>query len=58
VLNGLSGKSIGGKTYASQMPAFGSQLNDAQIAAAIHHERTSWKNHGPTVSPDQVRRDR
>jgi mono/diheme cytochrome c family protein len=58
VMHGLSGKLIGGKTYASQMPAFGAQLNDAQIAAVIDHERTSWGNHGPTVTPAQVTRDR
>ena len=29
-----------------------------QIAAVIDHERTSWGNHGPTVTPAQVTRDR
>lgn len=57
-LHGLSGKSIGGKSYAAQMPPFGSQLSDAQIAAVVDHERTSWGNHGPTVTPAQVTRDR
>ncbi|HLI95131.1 MAG TPA: c-type cytochrome [Candidatus Baltobacteraceae bacterium] len=58
VLHGLSGKTIGGKTYAAQMPAFGAQLTDAQIAAVIDHERTSWGNNGPTITPAQVTRDR
>jgi mono/diheme cytochrome c family protein len=58
VLRGLSGKAIGGRTYGAQMPAFGSQLSDAQIAAVVDHERTSWGNHGPTVSPTEVTRDR
>lgn len=58
VLHGLSGKSIGGTKYAAQMPAFGSQLSDEQIAAVVDHERTSWGNHGPTVTPAQVTRDR
>lgn len=58
VLHGLSGKVIGGAKYAAQMPAFGSQLSDAQIAAVVDHERTSWGNHGPTVTPAQVSRDR
>jgi mono/diheme cytochrome c family protein len=58
VLHGLSGKSIGGKTFAAQMPAFASQLSDDQIAAVIDHERTSWGNHGPTITPAQVSRDR
>lgn len=58
VLHGLSGATIGGTKYAAQMPAFGSQLSDAQIAAVVDHERTSWGNHGPTVTPAQVTRDR
>jgi cytochrome c oxidase cbb3-type subunit 2 len=37
------------------MPAFAAQLSDAQIAAAIDHERTSWGNHGPLVTPSQVK---
>lgn len=58
VLHGLSGKSINGKTYAAQMPAFAAQLSDAQIAAVVDHERTSWGNDGPTVTPAEVTKDR
>jgi len=58
VLHGLSGKIINATHYAAQMPSFGTQLNDAQIAAVVDHERTSWGNHGPTVTPAQVTRDR
>lgn len=58
VLKGLSGKAIAGKKFAAQMPAFGSQLSDAQIAAVIDHERTSWGNNAPTVTPGQVAKDR
>jgi len=58
VLNGLSNKTIGGTRFSTQMPAFGSQLSDAEIAAVIDHERTSWGNHGPLVTPEEVRRDR
>jgi mono/diheme cytochrome c family protein len=58
VLHGLSGKAIGGKSYAAQMPAFASQLSDAQIAAVVDHERTSWGNDGPTVTPAEVTKDR
>ncbi|MBV8639378.1 MAG: c-type cytochrome [Candidatus Eremiobacteraeota bacterium] len=57
VLKGLSGKTIAGTHYSAQMPAF-SQLTDAQIAAVIDHERTSWGNHGPLVTPDTVKKDR
>jgi mono/diheme cytochrome c family protein len=58
VLNGLSGAVIDGTHYTSQMPAFKSQLTDAQIAAVIDHERTSWGNHGPVVTPGQVHAER
>lgn len=50
VLHGLNGKTIGGKPYTSQMPAF-PQLSDSEIAAIIDHERTSWKNMGPVITP-------
>jgi cytochrome c oxidase cbb3-type subunit II len=58
VLHGLSNKSIGGTAYSAQMPSFAAQLSDAQIAAVIDHERTSWGNHGPLVTPNQVKRGR
>ncbi len=58
VLHGLSGKAIGGVHYSAAMPAFASQLSDEQIAAVIDHERTSWGNHGPTITPGQVQRAR
>jgi mono/diheme cytochrome c family protein len=58
VLRGLSSKAIGGTHYAAQMPAFASQLSDAQIAAVIDHERTSWGNHAPLVTPEEVKRNR
>lgn len=58
VLHGLSGKVINGTKYAAQMPAFGPQLSDAQIAAVIDHERTSWGNQAPIITPAQVTRDR
>ena len=58
VLHGLSGNTIGATKYAAQMPAFGAQLSDAQIAAAIDHERTSWGNHGAAITPAQVTKNR
>src|ERR1035437_2441090 len=57
VLHGLHGKTIVGKPYASQMPAF-PQLSDNDIAAIIDHERTSWGNNSPIISPDDVKRAR
>ncbi|MDQ2681498.1 MAG: c-type cytochrome, partial [Candidatus Eremiobacteraeota bacterium] len=58
VLHGLSGKRINGTSYSAQMPAFAAQLSDAQIAAVIDHERTSWGNHGPTITPGEVAKNR
>lgn len=58
VLHGLSAKTIGGTHYAAQMPPFAAQLSDDEIAAVVDHERTSWGNHGPTVTPEEVKRDR
>ncbi len=58
VLRGLSGKSINGVHFSAQMPAFGSQLTDAEIAAVVDHERTSWGNHGPIITPGQVAKSR
>ena len=55
VLKGLHGKTIGGVAYSSQMPAF-PQLSDAVIAAIVDHERTSWGNGAPTITPDDVKR--
>jgi cytochrome c oxidase cbb3-type subunit 2 len=54
VLFGLSGQVIAGKTYASPMPAWADQLTDAEIAAVVNHERTSWGNAAPTVTSAQV----
>jgi mono/diheme cytochrome c family protein len=57
VLHGLHGKAINGTSYSSQMPSF-SQLSNDDIAAIIDHERTSWGNNAPTVTPQQVQRAR
>ena len=57
VLKGLSGKAIGGTHYGAQMPPF-AQLSDAEIAAVIDHERTSWGNHGRVITPEIVKRNR
>ena len=54
VLRGLSGKSIGGVTYPSPMPAFADQLTNEEVAAVLSHERTSWGNQAPPVKPEEV----
>lgn len=57
VLHGLEGKTIGGKPFSAQMPEFG-HLSDTDIAAIIDHERTSWGNAAPIVTPADIRRER
>jgi cytochrome c oxidase cbb3-type subunit 2 len=39
------------------MPPF-PQLSDSNIAAIIDHERTSWGNQAPIITPDAVKRAR
>jgi mono/diheme cytochrome c family protein len=55
VLHGL--KATAGKAYSSQMPPF-AQLSDNDIAAIIDHERTSWGNNAPLITPGDVKRAR
>jgi len=55
VLHGL--QATAGKAYSSQMPPF-AHLSDNDIAAIIDHERTSWGNNAPLVTPDDVKRAR
>ncbi|HET7586709.1 MAG TPA: cbb3-type cytochrome c oxidase subunit II [Gammaproteobacteria bacterium] len=54
VLGGLKGATIDGAKYAAQMPAFGSLLSDAEIAAIINYERSAWGNDAPHVTAQQV----
>ena len=54
VLHGKSGSTINGVTYVSPMPAFATILNDADIAAVVNHERTSWGNSAPLVTAADV----
>jgi mono/diheme cytochrome c family protein len=54
MLRGLSGKAISGQKYAVEMPPFADKLSDQQIADIIDHERTSWGNQGPLVTPAEI----
>lgn len=56
VLDGVHGKTIDGVKYASPMPPWADQLNDAQIAAVVNHERSSWGNDAPHVTAADVAR--
>jgi cytochrome c oxidase cbb3-type subunit 2 len=58
VLFGLRGKTIDGVAYPVAMPAHQSVLTDAEIAAVINYERTSWGNHARTVTAEDVGRIR
>ena len=54
VLNGLSGKVIGGVAYSGAMTPFG-HLTDNQIAAVATYERNSWGHDAGMVEPAQVK---
>jgi len=58
VLDGSQGGRAGGVLYANPMPAFGSVLNDANIADIIDYERSSWGNHAKLVMASQVAAER
>jgi cbb3-type cytochrome c oxidase subunit III len=52
---GLQGKiQVAGQSYNGQMPAWGSQLSDQQIAQAITYIRSAWGNKASAVTPEQV----
>jgi cytochrome c oxidase cbb3-type subunit 2 len=54
VLFGLQGKAIGGVSYSSPMPDWGTQFNDQQIADIIDYERSAWGNHGKQITAKDV----
>jgi mono/diheme cytochrome c family protein len=54
VLFGLSGRVISGARYTAQMPAWGAQLSDDEIAAIMNYERSAWGNSGPRTSATLV----
>ena len=58
VLSGLQGARASGVVYTAPMPAFGSTLSDAAVAAIVDYERSSWGNHGKLIGPAQVANER
>lgn len=58
VLHGLQGANVGGVVYTSPMPPFGTTLSDADVANIINYERSSWGNHGGSVTVQQVAAER
>ena len=59
VLHGLSGKiTVNNTGYESQMPAFGSQLSDAEIAHVLTFVLNNFNNKGGTITEDEVKATR
>lgn len=55
VLNGLQGPvTVKGQQYNSVMPGWGAQFSDAQIAAVLTYERSSFGNSSSPVTEQQV----
>lgn len=56
VLHGLIGPiDVNGVIYQGAMPAFGEQMNDAELAALLSFIRSAWGNAAPAVEADAVR---
>ena len=58
VLRGLQATPIGGVAYGGAMPPFAERLSDADVAAILDYERSSWGNHGAFVVAAQVAAER
>jgi mono/diheme cytochrome c family protein len=55
VLHGLNGPiEVAGSIYSGAMPAFGEQMNDAELAAVLSFVRSEWGNTGPAVEADAI----
>ena len=54
ILHGKQGVTIAGVAYPAAMPPFAEQLSDAQIAAVVNHERTSWGNAAALTKSETV----
>jgi mono/diheme cytochrome c family protein len=50
VLFGLAGRVIGGTHFTAQMPAWGGQLSDDEVAAIMNYERSAWGNTAPPTT--------
>lgn len=55
VLKGVQGAiTVKGTSFNNAMTPFGEQLSDAEIAAVISYERSSWGNNASPVTAEQV----
>lgn len=56
VLHGLQGPiTVKGGSFNNAMTPFGDQLSDAEIAAIISYERSSWGNSASKITAEQVK---
>jgi mono/diheme cytochrome c family protein len=59
LLLGINGKiSVAGSAFNGTMPAFGTTLSDAEIAAVASHVRASFGNKSPALTADFVKTER
>jgi mono/diheme cytochrome c family protein len=59
LLLGITGPiTVKGATFSGMMPAFGTSLSDAEIAAVASHVRSSFGNNSPAVTADAVKAER
>lgn len=59
LLHGINGKiKVKGTTYQSVMPAFGSSLSNAEIAAVLTYIRQAWSNTAAPISAEFVAKQR
>lgn len=55
VLHGISGRiSVKGQSYEGSMPAFKSQLSDAELAALLSHLRQQWGAQAAPIKAETV----
>lgn len=55
LLSGIKGPlEVNGKMYNAEMPAWGRQLNDFEIAAVMSYVRSNWDNSASAVSEELV----
>ena len=59
ILRGMQGEvDVKGDTYNSRMPAWGTILDDKEVAQVATYVRSSWNNHASEVSTNEVQRVR
>lgn len=58
VIHGAQSVGTAGEPTAPSMPAFGAQLDDAQIAAVTTYLRNSWGHAAPATTPSAVHKAR